>query len=63
MDFEQIKTTAVNWSPVHQKGLIMEVLPAIWPQIGRDEECFEKLKELLDEAAVKEYVEQHMGGI
>lgn len=63
MDFEQLKKSVINWSPADQKALIMEVIPAIWANISGDEECFDRLRGLLDASAVRCYEQQHMGGI
>lgn len=63
MTFEEIRSAVTSLSPTDQKRLIMEIVPAIWPQACIDDACLEKLRSLVDEAAVKEYREQHMGSI
>lgn len=63
MTFEEIKDAVLNLDEKDQKRLIMEILPAIWPKACLDEACLNKVRELVDEAAVKSYREQHLGNI
>lgn len=63
MTFEEIKSAIMNLSDADQKRLIMEVIPNIWPKACVDDSCVGKVRELVDEAVVKKYREEHMGGI
>lgn len=63
MTFEEIKDATLNLDGNGQKRLVMELLPAIWPKVCLDEECLIKVRELVDEATVKSYYDQHMDHI
>jgi hypothetical protein len=63
MSFEEIKSAVLNLSEEDQKKFVTEVVPLIWPKVCLDDYCVGKFRELVDEASVKEYREQHMGGI
>lgn len=63
MTFEEVKAAVLKLSEADQKRLIMEVVPQIWPKACIDDSCVDKVRELVDEATVKKYKEQHMGGI
>jgi hypothetical protein len=63
MTYEEIKSAVMNLSLKDQQRLIMEVVPEIWPKACADDACVSTVRELVDEAAVKRYREQHMDGI
>jgi len=63
MNYEQVKTAVLNLDQSEQKRLIMEVLPEILPQVCTDEACLSTIRNFINEETVKEYKEQHMGGI
>lgn len=63
MTFEEVKSAILGLSEADQKRVIMEVVPQIWPKACVDESCLLAVKDLVDEAAVKKYREQHMGHI
>jgi hypothetical protein len=63
MTFEEIKTGVMNLSLKDQQRLIKEVLPEIWPKACTDNSCVSRVRELVDEAAVKRYQEEHLGSI
>lgn len=63
MTFAEVKSAVLNLSEADQKRLIIEVIPEIWPKACVDDACVGKVRELVDEATVKRYKEQHMGNI
>jgi len=63
MTFEEVKSAVMNLSEADQKRLIVEVIPQIWPKACVDDSCVDKVRELVDEATVKRYKEEHMGSI
>jgi hypothetical protein len=63
MNFEEIKSAIMNLNDQDQKRLILEVVPAIWPTACLDDICVDSLRELVDEATIKEYREQHLDSI
>jgi hypothetical protein len=63
MTLDQIKSAILGLSEADQKRLITEVVPMLWPKACQDEFCVAKFRELVDEATIKEYREQHMGNI
>ena len=63
MTFDEIKSAILGMSEADQKKFITEMVPILWPKMCLDDFCVAKFRELVDEATVKEYREQHMGGI
>lgn len=63
MTFEEVRSAIMNMSDSDRKRLILEVIPSIWPKACIDDACVSKFRELVDEATIKEYREQHLGGI
>jgi hypothetical protein len=63
MTFDEVKSAVMSLGLDDQKRLIMEVVPAIWPKACVDDSCLVKVRELVDEATVKKYREEHLGGI
>ncbi len=61
--FDQVKVAVLNLEENEQKRLIMEVLTAIMPKVCNDEECLSQIRNFVNQETVKEYREQHMGGI
>ena len=61
--FDQVKSAVLNLEENEQKRLIMEVLTAIMPKVCTDEECLSQIRNFVNQETVKEYREQHMGGI
>jgi hypothetical protein len=63
MTLDEIKSAILGLGEADQKKLITEVIPLIWPKACLDDACVAKFRELVDEATIKDYREQHMGGI
>jgi hypothetical protein len=63
MTLDEIKSAVLALSEADQKRFITEVVPVLWPKACLDDACVTKFRELVDEATVKEYREQHLGGI
>ncbi len=63
MTLDEIKSGILGLSDADQKKLITEVVPLLWPKACLDDFCVAKFRELVDEATIKEYREQHLGSI
>ena len=63
MDFEAIKTAVMNLDAGEQKRVVLELLPAIWPQIVGDASCLRLIRQLVDEESVRRYQEEHLDHI
>ncbi|MGA2733831.1 MAG: hypothetical protein ABSG35_14735 [Syntrophobacteraceae bacterium] len=63
MTLGEIKSAILGLSEADQKKFITEVVPLLWPKACLDEFCVAKFRELVDEATIKEYREQHLGNI
>jgi hypothetical protein len=63
MTFYEVKVAVMGLSLDDQKRLITEVVPSIWPKACLDDTCLLKVRELVDEATVKKYRDENMGGI
>jgi hypothetical protein len=63
MTFDEVKAAVMSLGLDEQKRLITEVVPAIWPKACLDDACLLKVRELVDEATVKKYRDEHLGGI
>ena len=63
MTYEEVRSAVMNLSLKDQQRLIMEVVPEIWPKACADNACVLRVRELVDEAAVKRYREEHMDGV
>ena len=63
MKFEEIKAAILKLDEAGQRRVVLEVLPAIWPQIVGDEACLKLIRELIDAASVKKYQEEHLDHI
>jgi hypothetical protein len=60
MNFEAIKAAVMNLDEGGQRRVVLELLPAIWPQIAADEVCLKLIKRLIDAESVKRYQEEHL---
>lgn len=63
MTLGEIKSAILDLSEADQRQFITEVVPLLWPKACLDDFCVAKFRELVDEATVKEYRDQHLGGI
>ena len=63
MTFEEIKAAIMAMDDQGKKRLVMEVLPAIWPNLVDDDTCLEFLRKLVDAEVVRQYKQEHMDGI
>jgi hypothetical protein len=63
MTLDEIKSAILGLSEADQRRFITDVVPLIWPKACLDDLCVARFRELVDEATIKEYREQHMGGI
>ena len=63
MTFAEVKAAVFNLDQNEQKRLVMEVLTEIMPKVCTDEACLSKIRNFVDEEAVRTYREQHMDGI
>ncbi len=63
MTLDEIKSAILSLSETDQKKFITEVVPLLWPKACLDDFCVAKFRELVDEATIKEYREQHFGSI
>jgi hypothetical protein len=63
MTLNEIKSELLELSEADQKKFITEVVPLLWPKACLDDFCVAKFRELVDEATIKEYREQHLGAI
>jgi len=60
MKFDEIKAAVMNLAKGEQRRVVLELLPAIWPQIVGDDACIKLLRKLVDEESVKRYQEEHL---
>jgi hypothetical protein len=63
MQFEAIKAAVMNLDEGDQRRVVLELLPAIWPQIVGDASCLTLIRTLVDEESVKRYQEEHLDHI
>jgi hypothetical protein len=63
MKFDEIKAAVMNLAEGEQRRVVLELLPAIWPQIVGDDACIKLLRKLVDEESVKRYQEEHLDHI
>ncbi len=63
MTMDDIKSAILGLSDADQRKFITEVVPLLWGKACLDDSCVAKFRELVDEATVKEYREQHFGSI
>lgn len=62
MNFEEIRSAIMHLNRRDQKRLIVEVVPAMWPKVCQDNSAVACLRELVDEATIKECRERHRNG-
>ncbi len=63
MTVEEIKKAALELNHDDQKRLIVELVPEIWRVACVDDECLDRLRQLVDEEAVKRYRQEHYDSI
>ncbi len=63
MTFDEIKAAVMSLDDQGKLRVVTELLPAIWPKIVCDDSCLGFLRQLVDEAAVEKYKEEHMDSI
>ena len=63
MTLDEIKSAILSLSEADQKKFITEVVPLLWPKACLDDFCVAKFRELVDEATIKDYREQHLGSV
>jgi hypothetical protein len=63
MTFEELKAAVLNLGQNEQKQLILEMFAKIMPTICKDESYLNKIRNVVDEATIKTYRDQHMDGI
>ena len=63
MTFDEIKAAIMAMDDQGKKRLVMEVLPAIWPNLVDDDTCLEFLRKLVDAEMVRQYKAEHMDSI
>ena len=63
MNFEAIKAAVINLDAGEQRRVVLELLPAIWPQIVVDASCLNLIRQLVDEESVRRYQEEHLDHI
>jgi hypothetical protein len=63
MNFEAIKAAVMNLDAGEQRRVVLELLPAIWPQIVGDDACLTLIRKLVDEESVRRYQEEHLDEI
>jgi hypothetical protein len=63
MTFDEIKAAVMALDDQGKKRVVMELLPAIWPNLVGDETCLEFLRKLVDAEVVRQYKEEHMDSI
>jgi hypothetical protein len=63
MTLDEVKWGLLGLSQTDQKKFITEVIPLLWPTACLDDCCVAKFRELVDDATIKEYRDQHMGSI
>ncbi len=62
-NYDQVKSAVLDLEEHEQKRLIMEVMTAIMPKVCTDEECLSQIRHFVNKETIREYREQHMGGI
>ncbi len=63
MKMEELKAAVLQLDPSEQKRLILEILTDIMPKVCTDEACLSKIRNFVDEEAIRKYREEHMDGI
>jgi hypothetical protein len=63
MTCADLKTAIMHLDKVDQRQLMLAVLPEIWPNLAEDVACLKLIRQLVDEASVKEYQQEHLDHI
>jgi hypothetical protein len=63
MKFDEIKAAVMSLDQGEQRRMMLELLPAIWPNLVGDDACLKLIRKLIDEASVKGYQEEHLDHI
>ena len=63
MTFDEIKAAVMSLDDQGKLRVVTELLPAIWPKVVCDDSCLDFLRQLVDDAAVEKYKEEHMDSI
>ena len=63
MKLDAIKVGIMQLDEQEQRRLVLELLPAIWPNLVGDEACIKLLRQLVDEESLRTYQEEHMDHI
>lgn len=63
MTCEDLKAAIMHLDKVEQRQLMLAVLPEIWPNLAEDVACVKLIRQLVDEASLKEYQKEHLDHI
>jgi hypothetical protein len=63
MTFEEIKAAIINLDQAEQRRVVLEALPAIWPNLAGDEACLKIIRKLIDAESIKKYQEENLDHI
>jgi hypothetical protein len=63
MKFDEIKAAVMNLAEGEQRRVVLELLPAIWPQIVGDDACIQLIRNLIDAESMKKYQQEHLDHI
>ncbi len=63
MTLDEIKSKVLEMSVADQVKFITDVVPLLWTKACGYDSCVAKMRELVDEATIKNYREQHMGNV
>ncbi|MHB9073629.1 MAG: hypothetical protein ACYC6G_08900 [Desulfobaccales bacterium] len=63
MTCEDLKAAIMHLDEAEQRQLMLAVLPEIWPNLAGDDACVKLIRQLVDEASVKEYQQEHLDHI
>ncbi|MFA4904533.1 MAG: hypothetical protein WC600_17500 [Desulfobaccales bacterium] len=63
MTCEDLKAAIMHLDKAEQRRLMLAVLPEIWPNLAEDDACIKLIRQLVDEASVKEYQQEHLDHI
>jgi hypothetical protein len=63
MTCKDIKAAIMRLDKAEQRQLMLAVLPEIWPNLSEDFACVKLIRQLVDEASVKEYQQEHLDHI
>ena len=63
MTYNEVKAAVLSLSTEEQRRLIVEVVPQLWPKACIDDACVQSMRDLVDDATIKKYREEHMGHV